>query len=304
MLLAEQASVEPGRPFTVGLRMKMRHGWHTYWTNPGDAGLPLRITWDLPEGFSAGPIAWPTPERMPESTLMSYGYGGEILLPIEIVPPARIGTDSVTLAGTFDWLECADVCVPASATLRLSLPVRPGQTKPGPDARAFAKARERLPSAPTGWTFTAEAGARAISLTFSGPPGTSAREAYLFVDQPLVADHAAPQGFESAGDGYRITVPPAPNAQGAPERLTGVLVVEGRAGSRSRTAVQVDVPVRGGDPAPAPAQTAGVQPTGPPVVALAVAAVAGLGLFALRYLRRGRKKSRPEPEPNQSVDGI
>ena len=61
-LISERASVAPGVPFHVGIRMKIRRGWHIYWKNPGDSGLPPRITWTLPKGFVAGPIEWPIPE--------------------------------------------------------------------------------------------------------------------------------------------------------------------------------------------------------------------------------------------------
>ena len=294
-LLAERAAVEAGRPFTVGLRMRIRRGWHTYWKNPGDSGMPLRITWNLPEGFSAGPIQWPAPERISENALMSYGYGREVLIPIEITPPKRVAADSVTIAGTFEWLECKDVCLPASAVLRLSLPVRPAPPASGPAAPAFARARSRIPAAPTGWSFAAQAGPRAISLAFRQPPGMSPRGGYLFVDQPLVADYAAPQGFERTTGGYRLTLQPDPNASGNPTRLTGVLVVEGRSGSNSTTAVQVDVPVTPGDPAPAPVPPA--RPPRPALPSVALFAITGLGLvFVLHAMRSGRKeRSRGEP---------
>jgi thiol:disulfide interchange protein DsbD len=288
-LLSDQASVEPGRPFYVGLHMKMRRGWHIYWKNPGDSGLPLRITWNLPAGFAAGPIAWPAPERIPEKTLVSYGYGREVLIPIEITPPKRLAADSVTLAGTFEWLECKDVCLPGSSVLRLSLPVRSGPPAAGSNARLFAEARSRIPGPPVGWSFSAEAGPRAISLALRVPPGISPRGGYLFVDQPLVADYAAPQGFERIADGYRITVSPAPNASGAPKRLTGVLVLEGGAGAKSRTAVQVDVPVRPGDPAPAPAQPERAQ--APAALYAALVALLGIGLaLVLAGAMRSRRK--------------
>ena len=73
-LVSEHASVQPGRPFQVGLRMKLKRGWHTYWKQPGDAGMPLRIEWTLPSEFRPGPIEWPAPERIPTSRLLSYGY--------------------------------------------------------------------------------------------------------------------------------------------------------------------------------------------------------------------------------------
>jgi DsbC/DsbD-like thiol-disulfide interchange protein len=295
-LLAERAAVEPGRPLTVGLRMRMRRGWHTYWKNPGDSGMPLRITWNLPQGFSAGPIQWPAPERISENGLMSYGYSREVLIPIEITPPKRISVDSVTITGTFEWLECKDVCMPDSSVLRLSLPVRAGTPAATPAAGSFARARSRIPTASTGWSLAAQAGPRAISLAFRQPPGLSPRGAYLFIDQPLVADYAAAQELERTADGYRLTLQPDPNTSGKLERLTGVLVVEGLSGSNSGTAVQVDVPVTPGDPAQAPVPPA--RPRQPAALRVALLAIAGLGmvLFLLGAMRSGRKKpSRREP---------
>lgn len=294
-LLSEQASVQPGRPFRVGVRMIMRGGWHTYWRNPGDSGLPLRIHWDLPPGFSAGSIGWPAPERIPGNGLMSYGYTGATLLPVEITPPGRIDSDSVTIAGRFDWLECADVCVPRGATLSLRLPVRAEPPRPGPAAPLFAAARSRIPAPAAGWTFTAEAGPRAISLRFEPPHGLALRGGYLFVDRPLVADYAAPQGFERVAGGYRLTVTPTTNAQGPLRRLTGVLVVRGRSGANP--AVLVDVPVARGDPSPAPTAPAGRRPAAPawPIVL----AVLGLGVagVSLGVIRQGRRKVHPPREP-------
>ena len=71
-LIAEVAAIRPGEPFRAGLHMKMKSGWHTYWKQPGDAGLPLRVEWSLPAGFTAGPIEWPTPDRIRTGSLMSY----------------------------------------------------------------------------------------------------------------------------------------------------------------------------------------------------------------------------------------
>ena len=288
-LVSEWASVQPGRSFYVGLRMRMRKGWHTYWKNPGDAGLPLRIDWKLPDGFSAGGIGWPAPERIPTGSLMSYGYSHEVLIPVEITPPDHIPADSVTIRGAFDWLECKEVCLPAWAVIDLRLPVRGDPPPPGRDAPSFLETRSRMPRLPTGWSLSAEAGPRAISLAFRAAPGMSPRGAYLFVDQPLLVEYASPQGFERTGDGYRVTATPAPNAPGRPERLTGVLVVEDRAGTRARTVVKVDVPVSPGDPAPAREQS--TRSSLPVAAYAAVFGFVGLGLaFLLRGAVRARRR--------------
>ena len=41
---------------------KHKEGWHSYWVNPGDSGLRTRITWDLPDGFTAQQTRWPAPQ--------------------------------------------------------------------------------------------------------------------------------------------------------------------------------------------------------------------------------------------------
>ena len=313
-LVSEQAAIQPGRPFYVGLRMEPEPGWHTYWKNPGDAGLPLKIEWTLPPGFTAGPIEWPTPVRFETGPIVSYGYDREVLLAVPITPPERIAAKSVTITGKFDWLECAEVCVPGSATLELRMPVHEGEPARSPAARHFAAARTNRPAAPSGWDLSAEAGPRAVSLTIRPPKGTSARSGYFFADQPLVADYAGAQGFERVGDRYRLTVPPAPSRTGFPERLTGALVLEGARTQGARAAVEVDVLLSAGDPAPAaeaptlaggasshasadsaPAPNAPGKSGVPVGVVAGAVALGGVGLilFRRRQRRSASKKSSP-----------
>jgi hypothetical protein len=49
-LVTDRLSVRPGETFDVALRVTMDPGWHNYWINPGDAGMPTRIAWELPGG--------------------------------------------------------------------------------------------------------------------------------------------------------------------------------------------------------------------------------------------------------------
>ena len=58
-LVTENEGIVPGKPFRVGLRLEMEKGWHTYTDPAGDAGIPTKVTWTLPDGFKAGEIQWP-----------------------------------------------------------------------------------------------------------------------------------------------------------------------------------------------------------------------------------------------------
>src|SRR5689334_1931563 len=68
-LIAENGEMAPGGKVTVALEERIRPGWHTYWINPGEAGLPTELHWKLPAGWRAGPIQWPYPKRLPVGSL-------------------------------------------------------------------------------------------------------------------------------------------------------------------------------------------------------------------------------------------
>ena len=242
-LVAEHESIRAGEPFWVGLRLKMEPGWHTYWKNPGDAGLPTRVKWTLPEGFEAGPIDWPYPRPFSQGPVTSYGYEDEVLLPVPITPPPSLTPGNpVTLAARVDWLECQEACVPGRADLSLTLPVTAGAPRAAAEAGGFADARRRLPAAPSGWTFQAAEKGGAIELVMRPPrTGGTLREAYFFPEEPAVLDHAAPQTLAGTAAAYRLALTPAPNAGRSPARLKGVLVVHDPEGKAR--ALRVDAPV-------------------------------------------------------------
>src|SRR5207247_9661072 len=62
-LLADVDSVKPGKPFNLGVLLKIKPGWHVYWKNPGDSGLATRVALKLPEGFKGGEPKFPIPVR-------------------------------------------------------------------------------------------------------------------------------------------------------------------------------------------------------------------------------------------------
>ena len=149
-LIAETLTIQPARAFTVGIRLKMKPGWHTYWKEPGDSGLATSVRWTLPAEFKAGEIQWPQPERFQDSAGVTYGYTGEIILPVEITPPQTLNeNDKITIVAEVKWLECSDICVVGKANLTLTLPS--AQTAPllNPETqKLFADTRTKIPTQP------------------------------------------------------------------------------------------------------------------------------------------------------------
>jgi thiol:disulfide interchange protein DsbD len=123
-LLANTNAVVPGKPFTVGLLLRMAPKWHTYWAFSGDAGLPTELKWTLPPGWKVGEIQWPIPlKTIDPGDIETYGYENEVLLMQEIIPPQKLDNSSVKLSAEASWLVCEKICIPGSATLQLELPV-------------------------------------------------------------------------------------------------------------------------------------------------------------------------------------
>jgi len=123
-LIAETTTAVPGEILWTALRLDHIQNWHTYWINPGDAGKPTEITWQLPAGVTAGAIVWPTPERFElPAELVDFGYTGEVFLLVPLSVPADFSAASLSVSADVVWLECEEICIPSGAKLNLTVPV-------------------------------------------------------------------------------------------------------------------------------------------------------------------------------------
>ncbi|MDP3416932.1 protein-disulfide reductase DsbD [Falsiroseomonas sp.] len=242
-LVADVAAVAPGQDFQAGLRLRLAPGWHSYWKNAGDAGAAPEIELALPEGASAGPIAWPAPERIPYGPLVNYGYTGEVLLPLRVSLPASLAPgEMLTLRAEATWLVCADVCIPEEGSFTLTLPVADAAV-PSPVTTPLFEAAEASRPRPLPWTLRAGGGAGRASLTMDGTGLTSAavQDAFFFPAEPGVLDNTAPQPMRLR-DGS-LTLGLTLLADAAPAALAGTLVL--RDGGGQRAAFDISAAVTG-----------------------------------------------------------
>jgi thiol:disulfide interchange protein len=149
-LLMERSAATPGDTFLGALRLKMADGWHVYWINPGDSGLPPTATWASSPEVTAGAFKFPTPHAIPLGPLMNYGYEHELVLPFEVkVADAAVTGSALTIGAKFEYLICADICIPEEVTLSTSVPVA---AAPAADDGASRIIAETLPSIPVALT--------------------------------------------------------------------------------------------------------------------------------------------------------
>ncbi|MDX9857460.1 MAG: protein-disulfide reductase DsbD family protein [candidate division Zixibacteria bacterium] len=258
-LISETESIQPGRPFWTGLRLVMDEHWHVYWRNPGDAGLPPTISWNLPDGFVSGPIQWPYPERFETGPLTSYGYHGEILLPVLITPPADLQAGrEVTLRATVDWLVCREACIPGGAELSLTIPVdRQTPHVNASVAESFNHTRALLPVDLPDWGISGTVDDSLITISLRPPQwyNDSLADVYFYPFEKGIIYNAGQQVLRRTSTNYELSVPRFRNSTSAPERITGILFTEsGWRGSGSEKAIIVDSPV-GSPPATAAAKS-------------------------------------------------
>ena len=258
--IAEDTMIAPGATRTVALREVIREGWHTYWINPGDSGAPTEILWQLPEGWSAGPIQWPYPARMPVGPLMNYGYENEVVLLTDITAPADAPVgETVTLPAKVQWLVCADICIPEDAELSVSFTVA-AEASPVVEPPLFAEARSKLPR-PAPWPARFEADAERFTLFVESAALTVARphEAVFFPYTDGQIESAGPQTMSFAPDGLVIQTETGwqltdDARRAATDEVSGVLVLTGTDGRVDAFEV---LAVAGEVPAVVRARTAG-----------------------------------------------
>jgi len=221
-LLAEQDAIVPGQPFWVAYRLEANPGWHTYWRNPGDSGLPSAIAWQLPEGWQVGELHWPYPELISTPPFATHAYHGEVLLLAQITPPAQISGDTFTLAGDAAWLVCKDLCLRETAQLTLQLPV--AELSTAINQHRFDVARNNWPQLNQAWQLAAGRHADQLYLQISDGPRELDPPVHFF---PITADQiepAAPQPLVKTDRGYRLQLAVSQYSDQPFNRLEGVLV--------------------------------------------------------------------------------
>ena len=244
-LVPATTAAVPGQPVTVALRLKHREGWHTYWQNPGDSGLPTTIEWKLPPGVKAGPIDWPAPHALPVGPLVNYGFEGEILLPstLTVASDAKPGSE-LAIAARADWLVCKETCIPEGVDLTLALPVAASASAHPRWGAPIAATVAALPRPLAGWGVAAQGEGQRVRVALTPPAGAAEPgKLQFFPFKEGQVEASAPQALARDGAGYVLTLPVAYQLAPGFARVAGVLSASN--GIRGAMAATIDVPLAG-----------------------------------------------------------
>ena len=208
-VIAAQRAVGPDESIWVAVVQHIDAGWHTYWVNPGDAGVATRIEWTLPQGYSVGQPQWPAPRVFRSGPIVSYGYEGQVVTLQQLRAPRAIVPGAVTLVADVRWLACHDICIPGRESARIELrqaATTPAERDPAGERR-IAAARARLP-ADAPWAATLEVRPQELVLRLHAAAGalSSASGLHFLPAEWGHVDNAAPQVVTHEGGDVLLTL--------------------------------------------------------------------------------------------------
>ena len=194
--LVAEGSARPGQPLDLAIVMHTTPGWHGYWQNPGEAGLPMQVMWKLPAGISAGPLRYPVPTRLLISGIANFVFERDYALLVRVTVPAD-AHGVLPIRGQAQWLACTEeVCVPEHGEIAIDLPVGDGAPVLRDRFDGWRRALPRPLATPA--RFAVEGGVLRLALPL--PASVAVGMPSVFPGENGPIDLAAPQSFRRTGD--------------------------------------------------------------------------------------------------------
>lgn len=254
-LVLSADTAKPGDTIWAGVDLKMEPSWHTYWKNPGAAGMATKIEWKLPAGVTAGEIQWPLPEKIPPIEVTTYGYENEVMLLVPLTLASNLSAGPLDLKANVSWLECKDVCIPADQNVEATLNIG-GETKASADAATIETWKQKVPQPAKQWTFHAwwekpdngDTRRLIISGTFTGTSAGKPPADFDFFPGPsdTFEVQAATTNLSIAGASFALQKIVKKFSGDWPREISGVLVSESgdvRSGTAVKLAIADKAPV-------------------------------------------------------------
>ena len=122
-LFSLMKTAKPHSKIDIGIEIKIKKGWHTYWKNPGDIGFPMKVQWELPREIKVEPFKWPRPQRIRLGKWNHFGYKKNILVLTRLTIPRSYDKKQLPIQARVVWLVCKNVCRPFEQKLSLNIPI-------------------------------------------------------------------------------------------------------------------------------------------------------------------------------------
>jgi thiol:disulfide interchange protein DsbD len=244
-LVSDATTIQPGQTFHLGLWLRHDPGYHTYWQNPGLAGVATKLVPSLPPGFTIGTLVYPPPDKVKMAGIRVHGYEHDVLIALPVTAPATLPAEPLPIPVDATWMACQRTCNPGFAKLSLTLGTGLTSTADPAWSPKFEALIKSQPPALQGWTLTATRLDKYIDLAATPPAGTALPDAPQFFSfDNLICSHPL-QNWEKSPTAWRVRLELSDFLPKDQSQLCGLLFAkESWLPGQAAACVSITVPVK------------------------------------------------------------
>lgn len=213
---------------TLGLLVKLEPDWHIYWRNSGDSGIPTKVDFSLPHGFTAAEVKFPIPKAFEFDGLVSYGYKNQVLFISEISLPSKTFLKEETITVKLKSLICKDICIPFDTTLRVTINLNEDYRANEETSNLFRQTISNLPLSDTNLFASASLESDEVYLKIKNPSikKSNASSIYFLSYENGYFLNSTHQKIIWTDDHFEIILEPDQFRTEMPKEVYGILIAE------------------------------------------------------------------------------
>lgn len=144
-IILDSFDIEKDSVIQAGILITLEDGWHIYWRNSGDSGMPTSFEFDVPDGIKVTEIQWPIPKIFEFEGYASYGYEDKVLFPFKLILSKENYDKPFLINVKLKSLICKDVCKPYNDELKKEIDLNKSIVSSSDINEIFKQTFENLP---------------------------------------------------------------------------------------------------------------------------------------------------------------
>lgn len=219
-------SVNPGSTLWLAFKLDLKPGWHVYWKNPGQSGMPPRLQVSSPQIKEIGELQYFPPTRIFVAHLVNYGYKNSAVFYLPIRLPDVLDKNTFQFEVKAQWLICQEDCVPEEAIFNFILPVT-DKERPSVDFYSIHKGLDEIKNIPL-VPVEISIGREKINFKFTKDNIGLIKDAYVYLQDALITEIAQKQSYKASKEGLIFNLTRL--GSDSPGIINGLLEVEKEGG--------------------------------------------------------------------------
>ncbi|MCX8106209.1 MAG: protein-disulfide reductase DsbD family protein [Ignavibacterium album] len=144
-IILDSFDIEKDSVIQAGILVTLENGWHIYWRNSGDSGMPTTFEFNVPDGIKVIEIQWPVPKIFEFEGYASYGYEDKVLFPFKLILSKENYDKPFLINVKLKSLICKDVCKPYNDELKKEIDLNQSIVSSSDINEIFKQTFENLP---------------------------------------------------------------------------------------------------------------------------------------------------------------